>query len=172
MGGNLNFGAHQLHFNVGGENNFYFRKDPYGLNICDHDGHVLITFGYGGIPTVYGNVPIATATKPAVYDLPLAAGCQRALPEPCEYRKSQEGRVYVTAWIVRTSGDFQEGDIVATLPEGYRPSTEIVRHADCANGGSPSGYCHAHIAPNGNISIAGVQQISNWLMLDFEFWAA
>lgn len=119
-----------------------------------------------------GWVKTATATKPTVYDLPLAAGCQRALPEPCEYRKSQEGRVYVTAWIIRTSGNFAENEHIATLPEGYRPAVAIVRHADCANGGSPSGYCHAHIAPSGGITIAGVQQVSNWLMLDFEFWAS
>ncbi|MCQ5130643.1 pyocin knob domain-containing protein [Butyricicoccus faecihominis] len=118
-----------------------------------------------------GWVKIATATPLAVYDLPLAAGVQRALPEPCEYRKSQTGRVYIMAWVTRASGDFQEGDIVATLPEGYRPSTEIVRHADCASHGVPNGYCHAHIYPSGGITIAGLPQNANWLMIDAEFWA-
>lgn len=130
MGGNLNFGAHQLHFNVGGENNFYFRKDPYGLNICDHDGHVLITFGYGGIPTVYGNVPIATATKPAVYDLPLAAGWGAVSQwSACEYRKNQFNEVSVN-FTLRSTVSPTSGMTLATLPEGYRP--EKSQHVLCS----------------------------------------
>ena len=144
MGGNLNFGAHQLHFNVGGENNFYFRKDPYGLNICDHDGHVLITFGYGGIPTVYGNAPIATATKPQEYALPLAAGIVPDAPDRCTYEKNQFGRVSVFGRIKRsgTSDDIENNTEIFNLPVGYRPAFNIIRDAKIITGGETT---HADI---------------------------
>lgn len=146
MGGNLNFGAHQLHFDVGGEHGFHLHKDPQALYIRDHDGHVLMTFGYGRIPTVYGNAPIATATPPAVYDLPLAAGITPYLP--CKYWKTQDNEVKTLIRVSFTT--FSNPLPVATLPEGYRPRHAITVLSQIYSQ-SGATQAHADLSQSGDI---------------------
>ena len=78
-----------------------------------------------------GWVKTATAIKPAVYDLPLAAGWFGG----AIYYKTQENLCIVTFNSNKVS-QLSHGELIATLPEGYRP-------------GSPSHYPIATYAPHG-----------------------
>lgn len=68
--------------------------------------------------------PLATATPPQEYDLPLAAGFTTA--PTAKYSKNQEGIVTVNLSLSTTTGKTMSlGDVVATLPSGFRPTAEI-----------------------------------------------
>ncbi|WNX84038.1 hypothetical protein RWV98_15860 [Agathobaculum sp. NTUH-O15-33] len=60
----------------------------------------------------------ATATPPAVYDLPLAAGFTAYVP--CQYWKTQEGEVK-TCCRIRFYNGIASPIRLFSLPEGYRP---------------------------------------------------
>lgn len=62
--------------------------------------------------------PLATATPPAVYDLPLAAGFTAYVP--CQYWKTQEGEVK-TCCRIRFYNGIASPIRLFSLPEGYRP---------------------------------------------------
>lgn len=72
-----------------------------------------------------GWMPQATATPPQKYALQLAEGWVRV--NAAEYWRTQEGVVIVTFRVARENGaGLQQGNwIVATLPEGFRPSGYI-----------------------------------------------
>ncbi|WNX84041.1 hypothetical protein RWV98_15875 [Agathobaculum sp. NTUH-O15-33] len=69
----------------------------------------------------------ATAIKPAVYDLPLAAGWSVYPDHSAEYYKTQEGFVYVTANIWKGENTTIDPGFytIATLPEGFRPRRDV-----------------------------------------------
>lgn len=69
-------------------------------------------------------VRLATAAPPQEYDLPLAAGWERM--QKCAYFKTQDGIVTVIA-ALKATANHSDGDVFATLPEGYRPTehTEV-----------------------------------------------
>ena len=68
--------------------------------------------------------PIATATPPQEFDLPLAEGLEPI--EPCRYSKDQFGRVLVNIDCNPTTGSVSIGEnqslSIGTLPEGFRPA--------------------------------------------------
>ena len=68
--------------------------------------------------------PLATATPPQEFDLPLAEGLTAL--HPSTYRKDQFSVVTVGGAI---SGDMIIGKGIATLPAGFRPSEVIERDA-------------------------------------------
>ena len=68
--------------------------------------------------------PIATATPPQVFDLPLADGITAL--QPCTYYKNQFSEVTLGGC---TSGSVSDGATIATLPEGFRPDHLIERPA-------------------------------------------
>lgn len=63
---------------------------------------------------------LATITSPKEYDLPLAAGITPL--QPCKYRKNQFGEVYAYGC---ARSNVVDNDIVATMPEGFRPAHPI-----------------------------------------------
>lgn len=66
--------------------------------------------------------PIATATPPTEYDLPLAAGTAY----PARYSKDQFGTVHISARIkTGVTNAASNWIVVATLPAGYRPSAVV-----------------------------------------------
>ena len=89
-------------------------------------------------------VPIATATPPQEYDLPLETGYTKAASHACNYSKAQDGTVLVHIAIEHTSGALPTGYLhAASLPAGYWP-TEIIGHQYNASDG-------AYINPDGGI---------------------
>lgn len=68
-----------------------------------------------------GWVPIATATPPAVYDLPLAAGWENAYYLSCQYHKNQFNEVTINMVPASTTTS-TDGVLVATIPVGFRPT--------------------------------------------------
>ncbi|WNX84039.1 hypothetical protein RWV98_15865 [Agathobaculum sp. NTUH-O15-33] len=99
--------------------------------------------------------PLATATPPAVYDLPLAAGWSVADQwSASEYRKNQFKEVFVE-FTLRSTVAPTSGMTLATLPEGYRPAKS--RHAVCAV--IFSDYSHGV----GHVDVGGDGAIKLWL---------
>lgn len=76
------------------------------------------------VGTWLGWKPLATATPPQVFDLPLAEGLEPI--EPCRYSKDQFGRVLVNIDCNPTTGSVSIGEnqslSIGTLPEGFRPA--------------------------------------------------
>lgn len=68
--------------------------------------------------------PLANATPPQEFDLPLAEGLEPI--EPCRYSKDQFGRVLVNIDCTPTTGSVSIGEnqslSIGTLPEGFRPA--------------------------------------------------
>lgn len=73
--------------------------------------------------------PIATATPPQEYNLPLADGITAL--QPCTYYKNQFGEVTVGGSV---AGTISQDIIIGTLPVGYRPSKVIERPATIGTG--------------------------------------
>ena len=90
--------------------------------------------------------PIATATPPAVYDLPLAAGVTPYLP--CKYWKTQDNEVKTLIRVSFTT--FSNPLPVATLPEGYRPRHAITVLSQIYSQGGAT-QAHADLSQSGDI---------------------
>ena len=93
-----------------------------------------------------GWIPLATATKPAVYDLPLAAGITPYLP--CKYWKTQDNEVKTLIRVSFTT--FSNPLPVATLPEGYRPRHAITVLSQIYSQ-SGATQAHADLSQSGDI---------------------
>lgn len=97
--------------------------------------------------------PIATATPPQEFDLPLAEGYTQN--NGCKYSKDQFNVVRVTFNLSKSAGTIAGGEVVATLPAGFRPK----RYWACVAIGNniPSDAATRHpvvvqVATNGEIS--------------------
>lgn len=97
--------------------------------------------------------PIATATPPQEFDLPLAEGYTQN--NGCKYSKDQFNVVRVTFNLSKSAGTIAGGEVVATLPAGFRPK----RYWGCVAIGNniPSDAATRHpvvvqVATNGEIS--------------------
>ena len=93
--------------------------------------------------------PIATATPPAVYDLPLAAGW--GYQQKTCYFKTQDNVVTVNVAINATAVH-HSGEIIATLPEGYRPMQSYEASATLKN---PASAAALYIDTNGSLQNYG-----------------
>ena len=92
-------------------------------------------------------IPIATATKPAVYDLPLAAGWSAISAKYC---RTQDGMITVNV-LGLTNGSGTAGySVFGILPEGYRPYATILAPAINTGGWTITNAGH----PLGTISEA------------------
>ena len=83
--------------------------------------------------------PIATATPPQEFDLPLVEGFVHYEPgTKSTYSKSQEGLVVVHFYCKKADGtDIVQNDTIAMLPEGFHPSANVHIPANVSfNGGS------------------------------------
>ena len=96
---------------------------------------------------------LATATPPQEFDLPLAEGYTQN--NGCKYSKDQFNVVRVTFNLSKSAGTIAGGEVVATLPAGFRPK----RYWACVAIGNniPSDAATRHpvvvqVATNGEIS--------------------
>lgn len=98
----------------------------YTMMALDSDARAWIN-GYNGLVWA-GWQKIATATPPQKYTLPLADGWVRV--NAAEYWKTQEGIVIVPFRVARENGAEinTSTQIIATLPEGFRPPSDVTPH--------------------------------------------
>ena len=101
--------------------------------------------------------PIATATPPQEYDLPLAAGWSARPGSLCTYYKTQEGIVDIT-FKANHSGPIPIGtQPLATLPVGFRPRSIV--NSVCMDI-ALSGHAMAlWVASDGTIYFSAVKEI-------------
>ena len=97
----------------------------------DNNGIETATWTSSLSPAFSGWTPLATATPPQEFNLPLADGITAL--QPCTYWKNQFGEVTIGGC---ASGAVSHGSTIATLPEGYRPSRYVERPATFTEGGS------------------------------------
>ena len=104
-------------------------------------------------PSFTGWRKLATATPPQEFDLPLAEGYTQN--NGCKYSKDQFNVVRVTFNLSKSAGTIAGGEVVATLPAGFRPK----RYWACVAIGNniPSDAATRHpvvvqVATNGEIS--------------------
>ena len=83
-------------------------------------------------PNWTGWMEQACATPPQQFNLPLADGLIQS--SASWYSKDQFGQVHVHGAISAGSGSLEWDTLVATLPEGYRPSAKIESAAAFASG--------------------------------------
>lgn len=85
---------------------------------CDSNGYNATVFVRSGYPN-WGNGwrQLTTATPPQVFDLPLAEGWTGL----AKYYKTQENICFIELDILKNA-TIQNGEVLATLPEGFRPS--------------------------------------------------
>ena len=118
--------------------------------------------------------PIATATPPQVFDLPITAGYEDQLYQNTYY-KTQDGIVHVSFCIRKTTSTaFDSQEVFATLPAGFRPSSELARDVggDGINLGNGIVATEIHIRTNGEMYIWGVNFQINWVYGEVSFLAA
>lgn len=89
--------------------------------------------------------PLATATPPQEFDLPLAEGM--SVGYPCTYYKNQFNEVKIVG---AAKGNLSDGVLLATLPEGFRPSGACDRPVLFTISGSSFGGT-LHVSTNGEI---------------------
>lgn len=114
--------------------------------------------------------PIVTATPPQEYNLPLAEGFSPH--RRCTYFKSQEGIVTVI-YEAKTSR-INDDMVLATLPVGFRPSTERVFFVGFYGTANPSPLLRTAggllVSPSGQITLRptnGVTATYSWGQFSF-----
>ena len=93
---------------------------------------------------------IATATPPKEYDLPLTQG----ITGTAKYFKTQDDIIHITLSAVEKS-QWNSGDLISNLPEGFRPSGDLWFCAAVGDGNSVIGTCDIKIQSSGEIIVAG-----------------
>jgi hypothetical protein len=86
--------------------------------------------------------------------LPLEAGTQKAFADvTCNYHKNQFSEVTVSATVSPTSGSYASSTavVIATLPAGYRPATNIRVPAVCCGSDGVFKAAFAFATLNGSI---------------------
>jgi hypothetical protein len=88
------------------------------------------------------------------------------------YRKDQRGRVYLRGLVTKVGGTPASGDVIATLPAGYRPSARSVFVV--GSGGTSVGevYGRADLTPAGEIIwiAGGIGEEEHMSMETVSFW--
>ena len=116
--------------------------------------------------------PIATATPPQEFDLPLLDGWYTN--DRAQYRKTQEGLVVVNA-ILELSEGYSASDStqIAGLPEGFRPATPFMYPVSVQDG-STRASAIVQIGTNGTIIYYGASNTTATfrIYLNAAFFAA
>lgn len=110
--------------------------------------------------------PLATATPPQEFDLPLAEGWTAW--KPTKYWKTQEN--IVTAVIcIRASESHESGSKIGTLPAGFRPASNI--EVPATIGSYSTGT--VQIMSGGTITFWGSEvNINGFVFVEFSFVSA
>ena len=117
---------------------------------------------------------IAFCDKPQEFDLPITAGYEDQIHQNTYY-KTQDGIVHVSFCIRKTTSTaFDSQEVFATLPAGFRPSSELARDVggDGINLGNGIVATEIHIRSNGEMYIWGVNSQINWVYGEVSFRAA
>ena len=117
--------------------------------------------------------PLATATPPQEFDLPLADGWSGW----AKYSKDQFGRVLVYGLVAKSTA-LISGDVIGTLPEGFRPSATCPMTITSGNASDGKSFATSgYVQPSGaltlsNGTISSVYKLGNNLAFNFVFPAA
>lgn len=114
--------------------------------------------------------PIATATPPQEFDLPLASGWSNYSGMRSRYWKNQFDEVSVVVDISNPN-TVSHGAVVATLPEGFRPAAAFDAPTIIYDG-SEILPVRAYFSTNGQISISGYSNQTWSKVLFFETQAS
>lgn len=99
------------------------------------------------------NLESALTTPPQEFSLPLSTGW--STNNGCLYRKTQDSMVVIIAQFVLNSGaTASDGMELATLPEGFRPSSYLIVPA-CMQDGSERLSCVVQISTSGKMIYNG-----------------
>ena len=112
--------------------------------------------------------PVATATPPQEFDLPLAEGFSSLGSEPSTYWKNQFGEVTVILQ-VKKNQPISDGEIAAYLPAGFSPSMQL-RYPCLAPASRSTGFLY--VFPNGEIAISFSPGAFPDVLASFTFLAA
>lgn len=109
--------------------------------------------------------PVAAATPPQEYDLPLADG----IGSSAKYSKDQFGRVQLRGWITGAT----DNSVLATLPAGFRPASRA-HFIQAIYSASQCGIARVAIETDGTIFVEKIQDgtLANGLSLQLSFLAA
>ena len=89
------------------------------LDKVQHSGFPAARISQTFNGTDFETKTLATATPPQEFDLPLAEGYTQN--NGCKYSKDQFNVVRVTFNLSKSAGTIAGGEVVATLPAGFRP---------------------------------------------------
>ena len=116
------------------ENDLYFagtlfvnaKDDTWSISaICVTTG-ITYTNASSSAGSVWtGWLPLATAMKPQEFDLPLASGFSNGGGGNSVYWKDQFNQVHFLV-SVTNQNSLSSGDVIATLPAGFRPSKTAI----------------------------------------------
>ena len=115
----------------------------------------------------------ALATPPQEFDLPLADGWSGW----AKYSKDQFGRVLVYGLVAKSTA-LISGDVIGTLPEGFRPSATCPMTITSGNASDGKSFATSgYVQPSGaltlsNGTISSVYKLGNNLAFNFVFPAA
>ena len=112
--------------------------------------------------------PLANATPPQEFDLPLAEGFSSLGSEPSTYWKNQFGEVTVILQ-VKKNQPISDGEIAAYLPAGFSPSMQL-RYPCLAPTSRSMGFLY--VFPNGGIAISFSGGAFPDVLASFTFLAA
>lgn len=112
------------------------------------------------------------AKSPSKIQLPIESGFTSAVYDSY-FVKTQENLVHVSFCIKKTDGEIQVGDVVATLPIGYRPTVNVARivGTDAVLVGGGYSSAEVQVRPNGEIYLFGISSKTNWLYGEISFLA-
>jgi len=86
-------------------------------------------------------------TTPQGYELPVVSGMT---PGTSELYKNQFGEVNINASVQKSGEVLTSGEVIAVLPEGFRPKTELAPPCTLF---PPFGAGHISIYPDGRIAV-------------------
>lgn len=124
--------------------------------VSDHGNNKFLKRTYQDASIWTDWVPIATATQPHEYDLSLTEGVTGS----AKYFKTQDGIVHIILSAV-TKSQWNTEDLVANLPEGFRPNTDLWFCAAVGDGAFVIGNCDIRVQTNGEIKVAGYAVANN-----------
>ena len=121
--------------------------------VSDHGNTRFFKRTYSNASTWHEWIPIAISTHPQAFDLPLAEGFIVYPGFQATYHKNQFGEVTVVIVVLKQDGSsIVYGDVLATLPIGFRPVADVAVPAEgmISNGVFGSALT-IQIGTNGNI---------------------
>ena len=113
---------------------------------------------------------LATATPPQEYDLPITDSYDGTLYHR-KYCKTQEGIIFLRFAVCKKVGYVEKGDVIGVLPDGYRPSGNVVAIVGVDGIAAGTGIFSAEIQidPSGQIYVFHVNDKATWIFGTLSF---